>query len=66
VLSAEQLFELGTALDAIHRRFSPAYGRASGNTGWYALEVDFKFDGEPGETPGLFIKQARPYPGRGQ
>jgi pyruvate,water dikinase len=66
VLTPEQLFELGTALDAIHRRFSPAYGPAGGNTGWYAMDVEFKFDGDPGETPRLFVKQARPHPGRGQ
>lgn len=65
VLSNAQLYSLGKALDAIHTRFSPAYGPASGNTGWYAMDVEFKFDGEPGEVPKLFIKQARPNPGRG-
>lgn len=62
VLTTSQLHELGTALSAIRTRFSPAYGPAAGNNGWYALEVDFKFDDEA--TPGtskLFIKQARPY-----
>ena len=39
---------------------------AAGNQGWYAMDVEFKFDGEPGETPKLAIKQARPHPGRGQ
>ncbi len=62
VLSTAQLFELGTALKAIHTRFSPAYGPISGNDGWYAMDVEFKFDGEPGETPRLYVKQARPYP----
>lgn len=59
VLSPEQAYRLGFALDAIHRFFSPAYG----SSGWYALEVDWKFDDKqtPGE-PGLYIKQARPYP----
>ncbi|WP_437854035.1 PEP/pyruvate-binding domain-containing protein [Sorangium sp. So ce363] len=67
VLSAAQVHQLGVALDAIHARFSPAYGPAAGNTGWYALEVDFKFDDDanPDEPPTLYIKQARPYPGRG-
>lgn len=62
VLTTTQLHELGVALSAIRARFSPAYGPAAGNNGWYALEVDFKFDDEatPG-TPTLFIKQARPY-----
>ncbi len=59
VLSPEQAYRLGFALDAIHRFFAPAYG----SSGWYALEVDWKFDDKrsPGE-PSLFIKQARPYP----
>jgi pyruvate,water dikinase len=66
VLSAAQVNELGKALEAIHRRFSPAYGPAAGNTGWYAMDVEFKFDGDPGEMPRLAVKQARPHPGRGE
>ena len=66
VLTSAQVYELGKALDAIHRRFSPAYGPQAGNTGWYAMDVEFKFDGAPGETPTLTVKQARPHPGRGQ
>lgn len=68
VLSAKQIHELGLALDAIHARFSPAYGPAAGNTGWYAMDVEFKFDNQaaPGEPAALYIKQARPYPGRGE
>lgn len=62
VLSTAQLFELGTALKAIHARFSPAYGPISGNDGWYAMDVEFKFDGAVGEIPRLYVKQARPYP----
>ncbi len=60
VLSPEQSYRLGLGLDAIHKYFAAAYG-ASG--GWYALEVDWKFDDKrtPGE-PSLYIKQARPYP----
>jgi hypothetical protein len=67
VLSSKQIYQLGTALDAIHSRFSPAYGPASGNDGWYAMDIEFKFDDEadPGQPPTLYIKQARPYPGRG-
>ena len=67
VLNPRQTHDLGVALAAIHERFSAAYGPKSGNTGWYAMDVEFKFDdmeGTPGE-PTLFIKQARPYPGRG-
>jgi hypothetical protein len=59
VLSREQTYSLGVALDALHKRFMPAYG-ADGKT-WYAMDVEFKFDGPPGETPTLFVKQARPY-----
>ncbi|MDI3284484.1 PEP/pyruvate-binding domain-containing protein [Polyangium sp. 15x6] len=67
VLTTAQIHQLGVALDAIHARFSPAYGPAAGNKGWYAMDIEFKFDDEaaPGETPTLYIKQARPYPGRG-
>ena len=56
---------LAAALDLIHRRFSPAFGPLAGNNGWYAMDVEFKFDDEdsPGETPKLVVKQARPYPG---
>lgn len=68
VLSTKQVHELGLALDAIHERFSPAYGPASGNTKWYAMDVEFKFDDDanPGQPATLYIKQARPYPGRSE
>jgi hypothetical protein len=64
VLTAAQIHELGEALAAIHEVFSPAYGPASGNTGWYAMDVEFKFDDDtrPDEPPRLYVKQARPYP----
>lgn len=67
VLSNVQAHSLGVALDAIHKRFSPAYGPAAGNNGWYAMDIEFKFDDEaaPGKPATLYIKQARPYPGRG-
>lgn len=68
VLSTKQVHELGLALDAIHKRFSPAYGPASGNTEWYAMDIEFKFDdfASPGQPATLYIKQARPYPGRSE
>jgi len=69
VLTTTQTFTLGRALDAIHRRFSAAYGPGAGNLGWYAMDVEFKFDDEglpAGSAPALYVKQARPYPGRGQ
>lgn len=69
VLTKAQIRQLGEALDAIHNRFSAAYGPAAGNSGWYAMDVEFKFDDDenpnPDDPPTLFIKQARPYPGRG-
>jgi Pyruvate phosphate dikinase, AMP/ATP-binding domain len=67
VLSRAQIHALGVALDAIHTRFSPAYGPAAGNTGFYAMDCEFKFSDEadPTKPATLFVKQARPYPGRG-
>jgi hypothetical protein len=64
VLSKYQLYTLGSALSAIHDRFSAAYGPANGNYGWYAMDVEFKFDNDesPAELAKLYIKQARPYP----
>ncbi len=68
VLTNAQVHELGVALDRIHTRFSPAYGPAAGITGWYAMDVEFKFDDVevPGQPAKLYVKQARPYPGRGE
>jgi hypothetical protein len=65
VLTRAQVYELGKALSTIHQRFSPAYGPAAGNNGWYAMDVEFKFDGPTPETAKLYIKQARSNPGRG-
>lgn len=67
VLSREQVHSLGVALDAIHERFSPAYGPAAGNKGFYAMDIEFKFSNEadPSKPATLHVKQARPYPGRG-
>jgi hypothetical protein len=66
VLTLSQTHELGVALAAIHERFSPAYGPAAGNKGWYGMDVEFKFDDRdsPDGVPRLYVKQARPYPGR--
>lgn len=67
VLTLSQIHQLGLALDSIHQRFSPAYGPAAGNNGWYAMDVEFKYDNyaAPSQPPTLYVKQARPYPGRG-
>jgi hypothetical protein len=66
VLSSSQLLELGVALDAIRTHFSAAYAPTVGaENPWWAMDVEFKFDGEPGEeSPPLFVKQARPYGNR--
>jgi hypothetical protein len=60
VLSTAQIHELGQALDAIRSFFAPAYQQSP----WWAMDVEFKFDAEPGETPALFVKQARPFGNR--
>ncbi|MCA9489907.1 MAG: hypothetical protein KC656_04235 [Myxococcales bacterium] len=65
VLTASELFALGQALSAIHTHFAVAYG--TDPSSFYAMDVEFKFQVEtPGGAPELFVKQARPYPGRGQ
>ncbi len=65
VLTNAQTHTLGIALKEIHEFFQPVYG----NSSWYAMDTEFKFDqpvaGNQGE-PVLFIKQARPYPGWGK
>jgi hypothetical protein len=68
VLTSSQTHELGVALKAIHDRFSAAYGPKAGNMGWYGMDVEFKFDDmdQTDGKPHLFIKQARPYPKRGE
>lgn len=61
VLTAKQINTLGKALQAIHLRFLPAYGKGAS---WYGMDVEFKFDDDdaPDQPSALFIKQARPYP----
>jgi hypothetical protein len=60
VITRAQMLKLGKALDYIHNYFKTAYSKPGK---FYAMDVEFKFDGDPGEEPALFIKQARPYPG---
>ncbi len=62
VMSAVQVHDLGEALTAIHQFFFSAYG----GQGWYAMDIEFKIDATETGSPELVIKQARPYPGRGQ
>ena len=56
VMTNAELYELGTALAAIHAHFLPAYGRSGG---FYAMDTEFKIT----EDGRLEVKQARPYPG---
>lgn len=62
VLSERQIFDLGVALGRLHTRFAAAYQPDPSQ--WYAIDSEFKFDdfANPGTTPTLYIKQARPYP----
>lgn len=68
VLDDGQQLALGKALDQIHRYFRSAYGpESTSSQRWYAMDVEFKFD-EPttGGPVQLWVKQARPHPGRGK
>ncbi len=65
VLTAEQIHELGQGLQQIHATFSPAYGSGGGNSGYYAMDVEFKLWAETGSDLQIVFKQARPHPGRG-
>ncbi|MBN2196310.1 MAG: hypothetical protein JW751_26085 [Polyangiaceae bacterium] len=65
VLTPAQVFQLGQGLQAIHAMFSPAYGPGSGNSGYYAMDVEFKLWAETSEELQIVFKQARPHPGRG-
>jgi hypothetical protein len=68
VLTRAQIETLAQALGAIHAFFAPVYGPATPDH-FYAMDVEWKFntyDTGPGATSELVIKQARPYPGRGQ
>jgi pyruvate,water dikinase len=61
VLTLSQIHDLGVALDNIRGFFRPAYGpTADDPEAWYAMDVEFKFWAETGETPALWVKQARP------
>jgi hypothetical protein len=61
VLTTDESYRLGVALDAIHSFFYEVYGETNA---WYAMDVEWKFDDKytPGE-PAVFIKQARPFAG---
>jgi hypothetical protein len=63
VLTKTEVHTLGLALEAIHDYFRPIYGLETGT--YYAMDIEFKFDGGPCEQPVLWIKQARPHSGWG-
>jgi hypothetical protein len=64
VLTRAQTYALGTGLAAIHDYFGQVYGSNSCDE-FFAMDVEFKLDGAPGEEPALIFKQARPHPGWG-
>lgn len=67
VLTSAQTYKLGQALSGIHNYFYKTYGPTTdAPNAWYAMDVEFKFDGPAGEAPSLYVKQARPHPGRGE
>ncbi len=67
VLTKAQAYQLGTALQEIHRFFRDAYGTDA--NAWYAMDTEFKLDQPAGtsesDPPIIMMKQARPYPGFG-
>jgi hypothetical protein len=61
VLTNDESYRLGVALDALHSFFMPAYGESND---WYAMDVEWKVDDKYSTgTPEVFIKQARPFAG---
>ena len=61
VLSNAEINTLGEALNRIRKAFYPAYGASAGGSGFWAMDVEFKFDHGADGKSALFIKQARPY-----
>jgi hypothetical protein len=60
VLTRPEVEALSQAMKAIHLFYDPIYGPNAPDH-FYGMDVEFKFD-----EGALVIKQARPYPGRGQ
>ncbi len=60
VLTDDQIYQLGQALDAIRAYFAPAYGSS---TEWWAMDTEFKFDDDGATEEKLYVKQTRPYSG---
>ena len=51
VLTNSQMYELGTGLDTLHQFWKGLYGPPPGGLSYYAMDVEFKFEGLPGEDP---------------
>ncbi|NMC69454.1 MAG: hypothetical protein GYA57_05210 [Myxococcales bacterium] len=64
VLSAAELSQLGTALDAIRRHFDAFYGPPAGFAA-LPMDVEWKLTTGAGGARRIEVKQARPWPGRG-
>lgn len=61
VLTNAQIHELGAGLVEIREFFRSTYGPPPDDPlRWYAMDVEFKFEAPIGETPALWVKQARP------
>ena len=62
VLTIEQTYALGRALDEIHRYFLPVYGTT--DPFFYAMDTEFKFDDDDSgdDNWNLYMKQARKFP----
>jgi hypothetical protein len=62
VLTTAQTHELGQGLAEIRQFFYPVYGPPPDDPlAWYAMDVEFKFEAPAGQTPALWVKQARPH-----
>ncbi|MGE0872430.1 MAG: PEP/pyruvate-binding domain-containing protein [Kofleriaceae bacterium] len=65
VLSRSELFELGEALRAIRNHFAPIYDPPAGY-GRLPMDVEWKVVDDGTGVRRVWIKQARPFPGRGR
>ncbi len=65
VLSRSELFDLGRTLTAIRDRFATTYDPPPGY-GRLPIDVEWKLVDDGAGVRRIWIKQARPFPGRGQ
>ena len=64
VMSRSELFELGQALAAIRTKFASTYDPPTGY-GYLPMDVEWKLVADGTGARRVWIKQARPFPGRG-